>query len=75
MMKHKIVIPVGWPQPLKDIPPGHFVLENDINFLCFKSEYHHEDGRVMAFNIIGEYFVSSDDTILSIPVEMIETEV
>lgn len=68
----KKIVPLGWPCSLEAAPPGPFVTTEDPDLLCFKSEYRHEDGRVMAFNSAGEYFVSHYATVQ--PVEMVLEE-
>ncbi|KKN52653.1 hypothetical protein LCGC14_0610470 [marine sediment metagenome] len=65
-----ILLPIDWPQNLKDIPPGPFVTIANLDLLCFKSEYHHDDGRVMAFNSAGEFFCGEGDLQKVIPVQI-----
>ena len=52
----KTVVPDGWPCFLEECPNGPFIDLNYPDDLCFKSEYHHDDGRIMAYNSAGEFF-------------------
>jgi hypothetical protein len=70
-MIQKIITPVGWPCPLREAPPGPFVTRENPELLCFKSEYHHDDGRVMAFNSAGEFFCGDRDAHQVQPVDMV----
>jgi hypothetical protein len=57
-MKKLIMKPDNWVCTLEECPPGFFVVGCN---LCFKTEYHKENGQVKAFNEAGEYFCSEDD--------------
>ncbi len=70
-MNIKSITPVGWPCSLAEAPPGPFVTLEHPDLLCFKSEYHHDDGRVMAFNSAGEFYCGERDATLVQPVEMV----
>lgn len=74
-MQLKSITPRGWPCSLAECPPGPFVTLPNPDRLCFKSEYYHDDGKVMAFNSAGEYFyfVADSEEIVQ-PVEMIVEE-
>jgi hypothetical protein len=39
-MKYPRIKPAGWPCELRECPPGHFMLGNQLGF---KSEYYHKD--------------------------------
>jgi len=69
----KIIVPNGWPCTLSEATPGPFVTLENPELLCFKSEYHEQDGRVRAFNSAGEFFCGEADEIVQ-PVSMIEEE-
>ena len=74
-MIQKYITPVEWPCTLAEAPRGPFVTLANPDLLCFKSEYHHDDGRVMAFNSAGEFFCGEGDQTQVQPVEMtVETE-
>lgn len=60
-MRQMLILPEGWPCTLKEAPPGPFVTLTHPTLLCFKSEYHQENGRVMAFNCAGEFFCGDGD--------------
>ncbi len=70
-MTQKIIIPVGWPCSLKEARPGPFVTLDNPELLCFKSEYHHNDGRVEAYNSAGEFFCGDGDAQQVQMVEMV----
>lgn len=69
----KAIQPEGWPCKLVEARPGPFVTLTHPDLLCFKSEYHHDDGSVMAFNSAGEFFVTGDATMIQ-PVEIAAEE-
>ena len=73
-MIQKNIVPVGWPCTLAEAQPGPFVTLDYPDLLCFKSEYHHEDGRVMAYNSAGEYFCGKANDEMIQPVEMMVDE-
>lgn len=54
-MKQLIINPNGWPCTLEECPPGPFV-DLKYNTLCFKSEYHSENGKPEAYNSAGEFY-------------------
>ena len=66
----KFIVPEGWPCTLADAPEGMFVTLEQPNLICFKSEYHLEDGRVKAFNSAGEYFHGNGDDHIVQPVRL-----
>lgn len=70
----KIIVPDGWPCRLDQASPGPFVTLEHPHLLCFKSEYRHDDGRVMAYNSAGEFFCGDGDKHIVQPVEMVITE-
>lgn len=70
-MTLKIITPVGWPCTLAEAPPGPFVTLEHPDLLCFKSEYHHDNGRVMAYNSAGEFFCGKGNEHQVQPVEMV----
>lgn len=73
-MIQKIIVPQGWPCTLAEAPPGPFVTPENPELLCFKTEYHHDDGRVMAYNSAGEFFCGDGNAHQVQPVEMIVEE-
>ena len=69
-MHTKKIIPVGWLCPLQECPPGHFIVPQYPDMLCFKSEYGMTDHSSQAFNCAGEYIMTKEDELVQ-PVEMI----
>ena len=55
-----VINPEGWPCSLEEAPAGPFVTLDKPHLLCFKSEYHHDDGRIIAYNSAGEFFCTQD---------------
>ncbi len=53
-MKKLILEPDGWQSSLEDCPPGLFL--SDSKYICFKTEYRTEDGRIEAYNEAGEFY-------------------
>lgn len=68
-----VAVPSGWPCKLSEARPGHFCWDSDYKNWGFKSEYTHDDGRVMAFNEGGEFFSGGDDFVVQ-PVEILREE-
>ena len=68
------IMPYGWACTLAEAPPGPFVTIENPGLLCFKSEYHEEDGKVRAFNSAGEFFCAEGNATKVQPVEMLESE-
>lgn len=56
-MRNYVLYPEGWSCSIEDCRPGAFLFNyNGIDFLWFKSEYKHNDGKkFMCFNEAGEY--------------------
>ena len=54
-MHIKKLVPDGWPCPLSEIPPGHFIILKYPDMLCFRSEYNVIKGKLEVFNGAGEY--------------------
>lgn len=54
-MQQNLIVPLGWPCTLEEAAPGPFITREHPDLLCFKSEYRHDDGRVMSFNAAGEF--------------------
>ena len=69
-MKRLVIIPVGWPCTLGEAPPGPFIDPRHGDLLCFKSEYNHNNGQVMAYNSAGEFFCAECNATIVQPVEM-----
>ena len=70
-MRRLLIEPRGWLCSLEEAPPGPFINPKWPNMLCFKSEYHNENNKIMAYNVAGEYY--GDEGLVQ-PVEMIEQE-
>lgn len=68
-MIRRVIVPDGWACTVKECRPGPFVTLENPELLCFMSEYHHDDGRCMAYNSAGEFFCGEA---LVQPVNMIE---
>ena len=64
-MKRLILKPSGFPCSYAEARPGHILVDNQ---LCFKSEYHQEDGRPEGYASSGE-FLCIDCTHAVQPVE------
>ena len=72
-MKQTFIEPSGWPCTLEEADPGPFIVEEHPDMLCFKSEYHHDDGRVMSFNGAGEFATFKNVDVVQ-PVKMVLIE-
>lgn len=67
----KLIVPNGWPCKLSEAPEGMFVMTDYPDLICFKTEYYHNDGRVMAYNSAGESFCGKGDEEIVQPVQLI----
>jgi len=63
------IVPKGWPKQLEEYRGGHFVYEKQ---LCFKTEYHDQNGNIEAYNSAGERFNATDVVVQ--PVEFVWRE-
>ena len=66
IIKH--IVPLGWPRTLEETPPGPFVMVDNPDFLCFKTEYI-DDAGIVAYNVTGARFIYDDGLVQ--PVSMI----
>ena len=53
-MKTVKIVPDGWECLIEECPPGFFYYEGQ---LCFKTEYHEEDGGLQVYCSSGETFM------------------
>lgn len=67
-MARKLTIkPNGWPLPLKECPPGHFVFQSEGTPGClgFKTEYNVQNKEAgECFNEGGEYLCIGADALV-----------
>lgn len=54
-MKTIQIIPDGWECLVEECRPGFFMCDGQ---LCFMSEYHEDNGDIIAYNSAGEFFVT-----------------
>ncbi len=72
-MKRLEMIPEGWPCPLSECRPGHF-LNIEYQTVCFKTDYNDREGKPTAYNNAGETYVDKADLVQPLEFQWVEDE-